>query len=331
VEASPLKDALAAADDNPAGPRLHVCSGPSCNNNCLFCMEEDREARFRRVSGQTDADVERMLRADPGVREVMFTSGEPTLNPRLPRYLRLGRDLGFGTVGLITNGRRLAYLPYARSLVEAGLNHVLVSIHGPTARVHDALTRTPGAFDQACAGLANLAALKREHEVKVHTSFVVTTRNLGTLREFVDALRPFAIDQHVFNVMMPQGRGLAFFDTLMPGYAQVSDAFLAFVDGLEPGDRDRVFLLDVPFCVTEALPDRVRGYVERYHHFEPDSPDSASYARVTKSGHDAEVRVFRPECSGCAYRRACRGVFRAYVERRGWDEFVPVPWRGVPG
>jgi len=334
-----------------AGERLHICVGHSCNNNCIFCMEEDRESRFERLSNQTDDDVRRMMET-AGAREVMFTSGEPTLHESLPDYMRMARDMGSDTVGLITNGRRLSYLPYARSLLEAGLNHVLVSIHGPTAKVHDALTRTRGAFDQAIKGLANLAVLKEDHpDLRIHTSYVVNKRNYRLFSEFFEAMKPYRVDQHVFNVMMPQGRGGSLAERLMPRYSDVSEEFARFVERLPAEGARRVFLLDIPYCTTTNLPDSVRGYVERYFHFEPDgtvlfgdSPDSrtapaddgvlfsstaiegdnAGYSRVTKTAHDEAVRTWRRDCDSCGFKRYCRGVFTRYLDLYGWDEFEPV-------
>lgn len=345
--------------DSLVGNRLHVCVGDDCNNNCIFCMEEDRQARHDRMAGQTDDDVRRMLASvDASVREVMFTSGEPTLHPRLPDYVRWAAEAGFEIVGLITNGRRLSYRPYARSLLEAGLNHVLISIHGPDAATHDALTRTKGAFLQALTGLANLAMLKREFPaLKVHTSYVVNARNYDKVAAFFHLMRPFAVDQHVFNVMMPDGRGGTHFDRLMPRYADVAASFKAFVDGLTPEERNRVFLLDIPYCTTTMLPSEVRGYVERYFHFEPEGsvhldpdgddgpPDptldgellveaqalageARAYAKVAKTARDDRVRVKRAQCRSCGFERQCRGVFRCYIDRFGWDEFVPVRTTG---
>lgn len=337
---------------NLVGDRLHLVIGYSCNNNCMFCMEEDREARYRRLMAQTEDDVRAMMTLDPSIREVMFTSGEPTLHPNLPGYIAMAKDLGFEVIGLITNGRRFAYRPFLESLLSAGLNHVLVSIHGPNAHVHDGLVRAKGAFDQAMKGLANMVLLKRKYpDLKVHTSYVVNTRNLAYIREYIEFMRPFAIDQHVFNVMMPEGRGAVFFDKLMPRYSDVARTFAAAVASLPPDDVARMFLLDIPYCTTRALPESVRGYVERYIHYEPDatvlfedgtsdvsirpiadgetydenvfSGENAEYSKVTKTVHDTMVRLKRPECAECAYNSICRGIFRIYIERFGWDEFKP--------
>lgn len=315
-------------------------------------MEEDREGRYKRLISQSKADVYRMLCQDSRVREVMFTSGEPTLHEDLPDYIRMAKALGYSVVGLITNGRRLAYRPYLETLLQAGLNHVLVSIHGPDARTHDALVRTRGAFVQALAGLANLALAKRRFpDLKLHTHCVLNRRNYKRVREYIEIMRPFSVDQHIFSVMMPEGRGAKYFDTLMPRYSDVAAEFCDVINALPIEDVTRIFLLDIPYCTTTKLPDCVRGYVERYFHFEPAGsvsfdhvkpgmsqvlekvgllePDALEgeqtrYSKVTKTAHDEAVRVKSQACSECGFNRVCRGIFKIYVDHFGWDEFSPV-------
>ena len=64
--------------------RVHIAIGAVCNNNCIFCMEEDREGR-REVNSRTDDSLVRwILEQNPGAEEICFTSGEPTTNPALP-------------------------------------------------------------------------------------------------------------------------------------------------------------------------------------------------------------------------------------------------------
>jgi cyclic pyranopterin phosphate synthase len=335
------------------GQRLHVCVGPSCNNNCLFCIEDNREARFDALRAQTDEDIRRiLLDGAPGTSEVMFVAGEPTLNPSLFEYVGWARAAGFRSVGVITNGRRLSYLPYVRGLLEAGVDLVQVSIHGPDAATHDALTRTRGSFEQTLRGLANLAALRPSHPgLRIQTAYCVTRRNLGRIVDFLRLIAPFGPDQCVFNTLMPEGRGKAGFDTLMPRYRDVVAAFKEAVRGMQKGEIARIALLDVPACVSEGLPDSVRGYVERYVSYEMHGAlgilefeeqgldrlqeggqneraavvgDQAVYARLTRSLHDSYVRGKRGECHSCRYDPGCCGVFNVYVERFGWEEFEPV-------
>ncbi|NOZ02708.1 MAG: radical SAM protein [Deltaproteobacteria bacterium] len=338
------------ADD--LGDRIHVCVGASCNNNCIFCMEDDREDRFDRVGAQTASDVRRMIEANRGVHEILFTSGEPTLTPDLPQYLKWASDAGYRVVGVISNGRRFAYEPYIRQLLDAGMNNVIVSIHGHERRIHDALVRTRGAFAQTLKGLANLDGLRGVYRFRIQTSTVVNRRNLPHMKEFCRLMATLDIDQHVFNVMMPDGRGEEFFDRLMPRYSEVAEAFKLIVPALDPGFLRRVTLVDIPYCATEGLPDSVRGYVERYFHYEPEGSfeqrskglsrsvgaadddelfvkgslagERTDFTRVTRTYQESFVKEKRAECGSCRYDDLCRGVWKPYLARFGWDELAPV-------
>ena len=115
--------------------RLHVDIGASCNNNCIFCMEDDRQGRKARMDSLTPESLKRILDANRFRREVVFVSGEPTLSPHFLPALRWAKEMGYERIGVITNGRRFAYLPFARSTLENGLNVAMVSIHGADAAV----------------------------------------------------------------------------------------------------------------------------------------------------------------------------------------------------
>ena len=73
-------------DERIAGKRqhVHILTGAVCNNNCVFCMEDDRDGRCATNSATTDETVRWILEQSGDCEEVCFTSGEPTTNPRLP-------------------------------------------------------------------------------------------------------------------------------------------------------------------------------------------------------------------------------------------------------
>ena len=87
--------------------RLHVSIGAVCNNNCVFCMEEDREGRYENNSAMTAERVRWILEQSRGAEEVCFTSGEPTTRPELPDFVALAKRLGYRRISVMTNGRRL--------------------------------------------------------------------------------------------------------------------------------------------------------------------------------------------------------------------------------
>ncbi len=332
-----IEERIASRDE-----RVHVLTGAVCNNNCIFCMEEDRDARYVTNSATTDEVVRFILERKKGAEELCFTSGEPTTNPRLPTWVSWAKQAGFRRVSVMTNGRALSYERYAKGLVAAGMNRFYVSIHGHDAKLHEGLTRTPGSFDQTVAGLDQIARLKR-YGVELHTSTVVTKRNLPHLGEIYRFLRAHGVDQVVFNVMQANGRADTFFEQLFPRYTEIAAAAAAFVaEQRKVEDPVQAFLVDIPLCTTTALPDFNRGYVEAYVHYEPPSPEhdivpeaerasrteeapgGVKLVQIARADLDGARRHKREDCARCRHEKACEGVWGNYLSRYGWDEFVPV-------
>lgn len=319
--------------------RLHICLGTQCNNNCLFCMEEDRDGRSQRLARIDEQTAVRIMTQAAGRDEVMFTAGEPTLRNDLSVLVGHAVRLGYARVGLVTNARRLAYARYLDELLAAGLNHVLVSVHGHTARLHDGLTRAPGAFDQVAAGLANIArVISRRARLRFGITCVLNKRNLPFVADMLRFYRSFSPDEIVFNAVQPLGRGQRHFERLVPTYTEMVRGFARGLDelGRSPGE---VRLLDVPLCMTVALPQGSVGYVEQHSHYEPETEvldeltgatpshtdgRAGELTLVTKDDLDRVLRKKGPECPKCIYCGACEGVWRVYVEHYGFEEFRPV-------
>lgn len=310
------------------GERVHIPVGGVCNNNCLFCMEDDRASRSRAAECMTAERVRWAMEQHRGAQELCFTSGEPTTRADLPQFIRQARELGYERVSLMTNARRLAYGPYAHALVDAGLNRVYISIHGDSRALHEGLTRTPGSFDQTLQGLRNIARMK-PRGVVLNTSTVLTRRNVGRQAEIYAMLRLLGVDQVVFNALQLNAGAAQHFDRLVPAYLEVRSQFERVLD-TSADQGSAAFLVDVPMCITEGLPDRNRGFVERHLHYEADRavhPDGAApdpMRAVHTTDLDAEFRSYGAPCSSCERRGACPGVYTSYVHRFGWSEFVAV-------
>ncbi|WP_053230665.1 radical SAM protein HxsC4 [Sandaracinus amylolyticus] len=325
--------------------RVHVLTGAVCNNNCVFCMEEDRDARYVTNSQTDDALVRFILEQKKGAEEICFTSGEPTTNPRLPHWVRWAKEAGIRRVSVMTNGRSLSYEKYARMLISAGMNRFYVSIHGHTQKLHDGLTRTPESFDQTVAGLDVITKYKR-YGVELHTSTVITKRNLPHMGEIYRFLRAHGVDQVVFNVMQANGRANTYFEHIFPTYTEIAETARVFLEEqtkTEP--RVMAFLVDIPLCTTTKLPDFNRGYVESYVHYEPaanaeklvpaeallgrrealaDQSETRELVAIRRADLDDSERQKRAECAQCKHEKSCEGVWGNYLKRYGWDEFVPV-------
>lgn len=322
----------------PTAKRLHICLGTQCNNNCMFCMEDDRGARAARLAHIDTATAQRILDEGSDRDEVMFTAGEPTLREDLPALIEHALQAGYRQIGLISNGRRLAYAPYVDRLCRSGLNYIIVSIHGPNARLHDGLTRTPGSFEQTCGGMANVRTLRSSgRTLRFVTATVLNRRNLPLLAEHLRFLQEFEPDEMVLNVVQPVGGGERHFARLVPRAREVVDSLLeALVTlGATPAN---LRLLDLPRCVTGALPEPIVGFVEAHEHYEPaaevlpgaaaedggDGGTGEALVLVTKAGLDDVLRVKGPDCVRCHLEPQCEGIWRRYAEVHGFNEFRPL-------
>ena len=291
-------------------PRLHVITSRQCNNNCLFCLDE-REAR-----PQLDwPEAEAQLRANRHLGSVLFTCGEPTLHQDLIRLVALARELRYEEILLVTNGRRLAYRGYAERLIAAGLSGVTFSIHGPDARTHDRLVRTPGAFEQAWQGLSNLNNLRRDGAaLRLTTSSVVQKGNLERITALLEQLIEVAPDTAVLNVVQPLGLAAAHLEAVVVRYDAVAAA-------LRPALlRDASWPFEV---VVEGLPYCVAPELRRFMGQREQIVMRDEEARDRQLDRHRDQQLGQP-CRRCGAAAACGGVFAAYVERYGWDEFAPL-------
>ncbi|NOY91238.1 MAG: radical SAM protein [Deltaproteobacteria bacterium] len=319
--------------------RVHILTGAVCNNNCIFCMEEDRETRYEVNSQTTDASVAMILERAAMTEEICFTSGEPTTNPRLAHWANMAKRAGVPRVSVMTNGRALSHRPSLHRLIAAGMNRFYVSIHGHEESLHRSLVRTPEAFEQTVEGIRNITKEKRRG-IELHTSTVITKRNLPHLTEIYRFLRELGVDQVVFNVMQANGRADTHFEKIFPSYTEIASAARVFFEAQYQLEAQvSAFLVDIPLCTTEGIPDFNRGYVESYTHYEP--PNEATRLlglgdeRMTGEGKhklvvvkredlDLMEREKRAECATCRYEPSCEGVWKNYLSRCGWDEMQPI-------
>ncbi|MFI5348103.1 MAG: radical SAM protein [Elusimicrobiota bacterium] len=306
--------------------RAHVLTSLRCNNHCVFCMEGDHLAASD-PSGlapfMSEGKLRRqLLQIKDRDLPVLFTGGEPTLNPRLPQLIGLARRLGFERIGLQTNGRRILYPDYLRRLVDAGLSDMTISIHGSVGRIHDAMTRLPGSLAQTLSGLAETLRCKiLVPRLRLATTTTICRINLKDMEGLLKLLLGRSgIDAIVLNPLILSGNAARYRGQLTASYAAMVRHFRASLDRLgREGARgfDRITWTDMPPCVMPGLEDYV-GTFERVTVFPPETgrmevlPEKLIFPGIK-----------RARCRSCSRRRACTGINPAYIRSFGWSEFVP--------
>jgi len=242
---------------------------------------------------------------------------EPTINPKLPEYVRMAKEAGFEELEITTNGRMLAVPGYAEQLARAGINRFKISIHGPNPRVHDALTRTPGSFGQTAAGLLNVSRLKRDYGLTIDALTTVTKLNYRDIPDLLTFLLKFPVDTTVLNIFDPMGEAKSRCELLMPKYSEVEKVFHGAVKKLEGViNRGRVELcISLPICI---LSDDIKKYYSNYEVLAFKGEGEHIEESATQRG-----KVFMDVCQDCSLKGVCDGLWEDYIEIFGKEEFRP--------
>lgn len=150
-----------------------------CNARCIHCYEEHCPNSTGELAFDEICHTLEELRA-MNTMQVTFTGGEVSMRRDFIDICRHATQLGF-VVHVYTNGTGFSN-DELEALAAMNLGSVSVSLYGPDAAAHDAITRLPGSFDRAHA---TLAFFKR-HSVRTCVKTILLTKTLPGMRELID-------------------------------------------------------------------------------------------------------------------------------------------------
>lgn len=156
--------------------------GGDCNCRCEGCD-------FVRLPPADPEQSRTLLEALRPPAVMLHGPGEPTLHPDLAELVHAVRRAGVSRIGVVTNGRLMAYADRAAALVSLRPTVVAVTLYDADPAEHDRLVRAEGAAAQSLTGLANLARLARGSGTKVVARLIIRPG----LRGRVDALARSAV------------------------------------------------------------------------------------------------------------------------------------------
>jgi hypothetical protein len=280
-----------------------------CNQACDFCFVSTH------LPPPGDAAVRAAIeRAGAERAALVLSGGEPTLNPRLVEYVRLAKRVGVSTVELQSNATRFADPGLARALADAGLDRAMISLHGSTAELSDAITGAPGTFAFTVRGIDELV----QTPVDVRLNFVFCQANREDFPRFVDfvagrwpsvAAASSSDVGIVFSFVgshtdvVPRSRALIpSFTDIMPSL--VAGLARARAVGLHVGGFDS--MCGLPLCLVPA-----------------EERSQFATAELAAGAGDGEF-VKAESCARCAEAQRCFGVRRGYAELYGTDELRPI-------
>ena len=186
----------------PSAPyRMDLAITYRCNNDCAHCYN----ARARDFPELDTAHWKRILDKlwELGIPHIVFTGGEPTLRNDLPELVAHAEHNGQIT-GLNTNARRLADADYVKKLVDAGLDHVQITVESGDENVHNHMVGNKSAYRQTIRGLKN--ALSTSLYVMTNTTMLRT--NVRQIPNTLDFLADLGVPTIGLNALIYSGRGL---------------------------------------------------------------------------------------------------------------------------
>ncbi len=171
-----------------------------CNNDCHHCYN----ARLRTYPELPTSEWKKIINRlwDLNIPHLIFTGGEPTLREDLVDLIAYAEAKGQIT-GLNTNARRLSDPNYVERLVEAGLDHIQITVESHDPEIHDQMVSSRGAWKQTIKGLEN--ALNSSLFVMTNTTML--KNNQLSLAETLDFLDKLGVPTIGLNALIYSGRG----------------------------------------------------------------------------------------------------------------------------
>jgi radical SAM protein with 4Fe4S-binding SPASM domain len=139
--------------------------------------------------------------ADMGVDELSFLGGEPTLHPHLLHLAYFARKRGIDKLMLATNGLEIP----EDWLASLGVlfTHIQISLHGASAKTHEAVVRRKGAFEQVLGNVRRLRSLG----ANISLACTVLESRLQELADLLELARDCGVAEIRLIPLAAEGRG----------------------------------------------------------------------------------------------------------------------------
>ena len=237
-------DIRAPFTTTPTAPyRMDLALTYRCNNDCPHCYNA-RPRDYAEIStSQWLHIIDRLW--EIGIPHIVFTGGEPTLRSDLPELIAHAESKGQIT-GLNTNARRLGDAEFLMKLVDAGLDHVQITVESHDPAIHDSMVHAKRAWKQTIAGLKNTL----DTPLYVMTNTTMLRQNSPYLEQTLDFLAEVGVPTIGLNALIYSGHGLSV--------------------GTGLAERELPALLDLARKKTDQFGQRLIWYTPtQYCHFDP--------------------------------------------------------------
>jgi len=172
-----------------------------CNNGCIFCLDSERYdgkcVPFDKIAGSLKGAFRKRY------KRAVLSGGEPTCHPQFLRIVKLAKDIGYGHIQVITNGRLFFYGSFLKEAVKNGLTEATFSIHGDNPHLHDSQTGVRGSFLESVTGLKNALRIPG---LIVSVDIVINKKNYKYLHRILRYFIGLGVSEFDLLQVVPAGR-----------------------------------------------------------------------------------------------------------------------------
>jgi len=272
----------------------------TCNQKCLFCSNPDNGSILDLE--QAKFYINDFVKKD--YQGVIFTGGEPTLNPILPEVINYAKAKGL-EVRIITNGQKTVDFQFLKSLKEQGLDLIHVSVQSFEPKIQDYLSQNQGSLKNIFKTLVNARRLN----LPVNINMVINSFNAKSLDKNIKffLVKFPEINHFVFNNLDPEMNRVEQNKFVVPKLRDFKDALKrAFESLIKFGKSFRAER--VPLCYMADFAEfstetrKIVKNEERSILFLDQRHDPY---RVQKNFYYKKA----PQCEQCSLKEICAGLY----------------------
>ncbi len=179
--------------------RMDLALTYRCNNKCIHCYAGGPKQTSELSTEEWFSVIGKLH--DLGIPHIVFTGGEPTLREDLAALITQTQKLELVS-GLVTNGRKLKDKAYLQSLIDAGLDHIQITVESSDPKVHDKITGAKGSWRETVQGLKNAIATP----IYTISNTTLNQFNVNGIEQTIEFLHGLGLKQFACNSLIYSGK-----------------------------------------------------------------------------------------------------------------------------
>ena len=168
----------------------------SCNANCIMCDCSKKDIP-NVIHSKLFSVIHNLLQLN--VKEVRITGGEPLLYTKLEELIEQFSNNKI-RVRIMTNGFFLTH-NRLKSLVQAGMNELFVSLDGSNFKTHDYIRGVPNLFNRIIKGLIEAKRLSEKYELLIGVTSIIMSNNYRQFINIFNILNNIGCDFWAWNIV----------------------------------------------------------------------------------------------------------------------------------